>query len=668
MTLALDTVLNPEQAAASRYLDGPLLIIAGAGSGKTRMLTYRIAYMLASGIDESAILALTFTNKAAGEMRTRIEAVLGQSTSRLTATTFHAFGLSILKRYGTLIGYRPNLTIYDQQDAASLLKATLREMGMDPAEIDLYALAQGVSQVKTTGNAPAMGAVNLAAVTEEYNDHLMLYNACDFDDLIMQPLRLFSGFPAVLEYYRNRFRHILVDEFQDTSMQQYEIIRYLSAEHRNICVVGDDDQSIYSWRGADYRNITKFEQDFPECLEIRLEQNYRSTGTILTAANTLIRNNLQRKDKQLWTGNNSQSGTIALHYPGDEHEESDFISEKIRELRFRDQLRYNDFGVLVRTNSLLTQLEQAFLSSGIPYKVSGGMSFFQRKEIKDVISYLRVLLNPDDDMSLLRIMNTPRRGIGRKTLEQFRSYSEQHACSLFSAITAYAHAEDAAISAAVTLKACELIELIEQHRRELRKSRNAAAATEGLLLDIGYRNHIIAEHQSNESLARWKIGNIDLFLSIIRDWERNPDNHDRSIYTFLQNISLSGRNEPDQEEGKVNLMTIHAAKGLEFHTVFLAGVEDHIIPHRRAIEESADNLEEERRLFYVAITRAEVNLYITSCLTRNFMRERIETVPSRFIAELPSHLLEQVAEDTVVEADRAKDFFSQLRREMAQKE
>jgi DNA helicase II / ATP-dependent DNA helicase PcrA len=664
MALQLENELNSEQADAAATIVGPVLIIAGAGSGKTRMITYRIAYMLEQGIPQSEILALTFTNKAAAEMSERIQSVTKKPMKKLTTSTFHAFGLATLKRHGSYLGYSKGFSVYDTTDKMGMLKASLVELRIDPKSEDLYALAELISAVKTGRKQFSADTIEYKPIYDEYNSHLKLYNAVDFDDLIMQPLVLFKDFPDILEYYRERFKYILVDEFQDTSLQQYKLVYMLSSNHRNLCVVGDDDQSIYSWRGADFRNITNFEKDYPECKEIKLEQNYRSTGTIIQAANTLIKNNVKRKKKRLWTGD-EKSGIIALSYPEDENEEAEFIADKIKEVMIKNSLRYDNFGVLLRTNNLLTAIEHALLSSNIPYKVSGGQSFFQRKEIRDIIAYLRVMANLDDEMSLLRIINTPKRGIGKSTLQYFRTVSEQKKCSLFSAITAVSHADDTKIRESTKRKSAELIEFITLYKEQLFSKKKKSTVLVTMLTDISYKNHIIAEHPDNDQLAQWKMKNVDLFVSILDRWERNPDKRGDSLYDFLGSISLVGKTEPDQEAGKVNLMTVHASKGLEFHTVFLAGVEDHIIPHKRSLEENPDNIEEERRLFYVAITRARNNLYMTSCRTRKFMRELIDTVPSRFLAEMPAELIEHPGEDTVADTESAVNYFDLMRQKLS---
>jgi DNA helicase II / ATP-dependent DNA helicase PcrA len=663
MALHLLSQLNREQAAAAAAVEGPSLVIAGAGSGKTRMITYRIAYMLEQGISPSQILALTFTNKAAEEMAGRIAEVTRRDLKELTASTFHAFGLSVIKRYGPLLGYEPGFTVYDQQDKRAMLRTVLAELHIDAQKTDLYALENAVSKRKS-GSAGDDVRILSERIFQEYQTHLRLYNAVDFDDLIMLPLQLFSSHEEVLHALRSRFRYILVDEFQDTSLQQYHIVKELAAVHRNICVVGDDDQSIYSWRGADYRNIINFERDFPECRLIALEQNYRSAGSILSAANSLITRNSNRKEKRLWTSS-TDSGSLVLTYPEDEQQEADYICDTIRELSQRERLRYDQFGILVRTNSLITTIERALLAGSVPYKVSGGESFFQRREIKDVISYLRAAANHHDDISILRILNTPRRGIGRVTLEHIKSAAAQNSCSLFKAMEMISQNPDPQLKPSVLAHISEFISLLSTYRKQLLGSGPLDAAVSAMVNEIGYRMHLAAEHPDNDALVTWKMRNIEIFISMIGDWEERSGQEEANLFGFLRSVSLKGKQEPDQEQGKVSLMTIHAAKGLEFHTVFLAGAEDHIIPHRRAVEEAAERvqevIEEERRLFYVAITRAKQRLHITSSRMRKVMREQRESVPSRFLDELPKELITLGKAEAEVDAASASDYFARLR-------
>ncbi len=664
MDLQLKSALNDKQYIAASTSSGPVLIIAGAGSGKTRMITYRIAHMLECGISQSNILALTFTNKAAKEMTERVRQLTGEKLPKLTTATFHAFGAAILRSEIHYLGYDDNFTIYDQADKISLIKNVVRELHIPLEQIDLYELDNLFSSIKTNRSGWSTETSRYKEIYEEYLLQIKAYNAVDFDDLIMLPIKLFEEVPALLRKYRERYQYIMVDEFQDTSLAQYRFVHLLSQEHRNICVVGDDDQSIYSWRGANYENIVNFERDFPNFKEIRLEQNYRSTGNILQAANALISHNTKRKEKQLWTGT-EKGRSIALFHPDDEDHESEFICTKIKELAFEQGLSYDDFGVLVRTNNLLSSLEQTFIQNQLPYTISGGKSFFSRKEIKDIIAYMRLLTNPDDNVNFLRIINTPRRGIGRVSLESLRSYARSHELSLFSAVTKLSLDMNAPIKDRLRQMCCSFTEMIECYKTKLFSRQPMAKTIRALIGDIDYRGHLISEHPDNERLVQWKMKNVDLFLQMFERWEKNPDNIHPNIYEYLNRISLTSKVETDKEQGKVNLMTIHASKGLEFDTVFLAGVEDHIIPHARSIQENEQSLEEERRLFYVAITRAKRSLYMTSCKQRKVMRETIATVPSRFLEEIPQGLISHIDEEIETSDEEAADLFAQLRAKLA---
>ena len=647
----LEHKLNPQQCLTARETEGAFLVIAGAGSGKTRTITYRIANMLDKGIPQSAILALTFTNKAAREMANRVKELVGRKLPMLTVSTFHAFGVRVLRESISHLGYKENFSIYDQADKMALIKETARSLKIDPAELNLYDLANLFSDIKTGRARWDADSSQYSPIYDEYNELLKLYNAVDFDDLIVLPIKLFKEKPDVLEKYRKRYRYIMVDEFQDTSKIQYDLVYLLAKESRNICVVGDDDQSIYSWRGANYENIVQFEKDFPEVKEIKLEQNYRSTGTILDAANSIISHNTKRKKKNLWS-KSGEGNPIELSYPDNEIKEAQFIAETITLLRMQDDLSYGDFGILVRTNSLTTAIEDALLMNGIPYAVSGGQSFFQRKEIKDIIAYLRVITNPDDDISLLRIINTPRRGIGKKALEQITELGKKEKCSVFAAIQKLDKYED-------------FVNMITAYKGKFLSGKNLAATLNALVDEIHYWDHLITEYQKNEKEAKWKYKNILTFISLLDRWEQENE-EEESIYSYLNKITLITRDDDqDTEGGKVGLMTIHAAKGFEFKVVFLAGCEDAIIPHARALEEDPANIEEERRLFYVAVTRAMDKLYITSCRMRHHLRDCVTCIPSRFLEEIPAELIqngEEEKEETPEEATkRMLEQFEKLR-------
>ena len=623
----LEHKLNPEQCLTARETEGAFLVIAGAGSGKTRTITYRIANMLDKGIPQSAILALTFTNKAAREMADRVKDLVGRKLPKLTVSTFHAFGVRVLRESISHLGFKENFSIYDQTDKMALIKETARSLKIDPAELNLYNLANLFSDIKTGRSKWDDDTRQYRPIYDEYNELLKLYNAVDFDDLIVLPIKLFKEKPEVLDKYRKRYRYIMVDEFQDTSKIQYDLVYLLAQESRNICVVGDDDQSIYSWRGANYENIVQFEKDFPEVKEIKLEQNYRSTGTILDAANSIIAHNTKRKKKNLWS-KSGEGNPIELCYPDNEIKEAQFIAETITLLRVQEDLSYENFSILIRTNSLAASIEDALLMEGIPYAVSGGQSFFQRKEIKDIIAYLRVITNPDDDISLLRIINTPRRGIGKKALEQITELGKKEKCSVFAAMGKLEKYED-------------FVNLINSYKGRFLSGKNMAASLTALVEELGYWDYLVMEYQKNEKEAKWKYKNILTFINLLDRWEKENDEGE-SIYSYLNKITLITRDDDqDSEGGKVALMTIHAAKGLEFRIVFLAGCEDEIIPHKRAIEEDPANIEEERRLFYVAVTRAMDKLYITSCKMRRHLQDSVICLPSRFLEEIPAQLIQK---------------------------
>lgn len=653
--------LNPVQREAVKTIHGPLLIIAGAGSGKTRVITYRIAHMLSKGISQKSILALTFTNKAAKEMSERIHQVTGLPLKQLTVSTFHAFGVKVLRKTIRGLGYKENFAIYDSVDKMSLVKQVSRELGHPVAGTDFYTLCQIFSDIKTERTDQETLDTHTRQLYEEYQSHLKLYNAVDFDDLIVLPLVLLESRPAILEEYRGIYTYILIDEFQDSSAIQYRLVSLLAGIHRNICAVGDDDQSIYSWRGANYGNILSFEKDFSERIELKLEQNYRSNRTILEAANGLIANNTNRKDKNLWTGSH-ENRTINIHYPEDEEGEGGFIVSTLLSLKRDLRIKYAQFGILVRTNSLVRPLEDALISRSVPVSVTGGASFFQRKEVKDILSYLRIFLNPDDDINLLRVINTPRRGIGKKTLTHVKEVADSKSISLFSAMTFLIESHDQGRGEKPAEGLKEIVSLVREYEEQAASGKGLGKKISLLVDRLDYWSYLLAEHPDNDKLATYKYGNIKSLIDIFDRWEKDPDNYGLSLYDYLNRISLLSRDEQTDADmqGKVNLMTIHAAKGLEFNVVFIAGVEDGIIPHARSLEEDEANIEEERRLFYVALTRAKQFLYLTSCRTRKTLGKLRDCLPSPFLAELPAHTLEVVMDEDVDDGAGA-DYFSKMR-------
>ena len=639
MKTDLSSVLNNEQVAAASTIEGPLLIIAGAGSGKTRMITYRIAYMLEQGIKESEILALTFTNKAAKEMSERIKSLTGLKLKGLTASTFHSFGLGLLKQYIQYLGYKNNFTIYDTNDNMALLKQVIVSLDLELSNYNLYSLLSTFSDVKTgriQGFQNKDGAAN--QIYQEWLLSQKAYNVVDFDDLILLPIRLFEKRPDVLEKVQERYRYIMVDEFQDTSLLQYKFISMIAKKYRNICVVGDDDQSIYSWRGANYRNIQSFEEDFPERREFKLERNYRSTGTILEAANNLIVHNKERKSKKLWT-DGEEGSRIYLISSEDEDDEAFMIADGIKKRHEKNGIPYSEFGILVRTNSLINTLENALMENGIQAQVSGASSFFDRKEVRDLICYLKIIVNTDDDVSLLRIINTPRRSIGRTSVEKLRAYADKKNISLFDAMTEFAYAADSPVKGKSQENLKTFSSQILGWQEENKNNRKAKLLSD-IIDAIGYKEMLYEEYPDKPKLIDAKMRSLEFLIGRLSRFEKN--NPDATLRDYLNIMSIDSRDTEDKDEGKVNLMTMHASKGLEFDTVYLAGVEDNIIPSSRALEEDPRNIDEERRLFYVAITRARKELNISYCEKRkDRMGESHLVLPSRFLEEIPESLLTQ---------------------------
>ncbi len=655
--------LNPEQYRAVTTINGPILIIAGAGSGKTRVITYRIANMLEKGINQNQILALTFTNKAAKEMEDRIKSLTQKKLQNLTISTFHAFGVKVLRQDIDKLGYRQNFSIYDETDRYSLIKETGRELKFSPDALDVYKIGILFSDIKTGRKQFTSEYDQYRALYEGYQEGLKLYNSVDFDDLITLPIKLFREHPEVLDQYRNRYKYIMVDEFQDTSHQQYELLHLLADQ--NVAVVGDDDQSIYSWRGADYQNIVNFEKDFPQMQEIRLEQNYRSTGTILAAANGVIKHNTNRKDKELWSGN-GDGKPIEIFMPENEAAEAEFIAETIQGIAAEERRKYDEFGVLMRANTQSRPIEEAFLEANIPYTMSGGTSFFERKEIKDIISYLRVISNHDDDINLLRIINTPRRGIGRATIEAISNVANSMETSLWEAINAIIAVENldacpVSESAVEDLK--NFVNIIEENKSML-SGKGLSKKVKAMVERIAYNDYLIGENPKSEKAARFKMMNIESLIRSMDQWENNPDHEDTSLYAYLNRITLLSRDDLDDGEadkGKVNLMTVHASKGLEFPVVFIAGAEEGLMPHARAIEDGGDAaVEEERRLFYVAVTRARDRLLISSCIHRRRLNATVDCQTSRFLDEIPENLIQYHEPPKEVNADQAHELLQNM--------
>ena len=631
--------LNPPQREAVLTTEGPLLVLAGAGSGKTRVLTYRVAHLIEKGVPAWRILAITFTNKAAKEMRERIENLTGEAGADAWVSTFHSCCARILRRDIEKLGYKRQFAIYDEDDRTQVIKAALKELNLNDKDFPPKAVKAVISDAKNRMLSPSewlkdAGADHrnqqMAQAYELYEKTLRGNNALDFDDLLLKTLELLANVEPVRAYYQDRFDYILVDEYQDTNAAQYEFVRVLAGEKKNLCVVGDDDQSIYGWRGADIRNILDFEKDFPDTKVIKLEQNYRSTSNILDAANQVIAHNLSRKDKALWT-DAGEGEKIGLYHALDERDEAAFVAKKTASL-IRKGAKPSDIAVLYRTNGQSRVLEEAFVRAGIPYSVYGGLKFYERKEVKDLIAYMRVLVNPEDDVSLRRIINVPKRGIGDTSVEALEQYARESEMSLLSASM---DVENSQLSARPKKLIGAFGELMVD-LTEMLYERKPTDFFQGLLEKTEYVKLLEAE-KTEESQAR--IENIKELQGAIAEFERlNPDG---SVSDFLENVALvSDLDTMNEHGGSVTMMTLHSAKGLEFNIVFLPGMEESIFPVARALlDENA--LEEERRLAYVGITRAKKQLILSHARTRMLYNSRTANEISRFVAEIPQRLINE---------------------------
>jgi len=634
--------LNPEQQKAVKTTDGPLLLMAGAGSGKTRVLTHRIAYlMVEKQINPYNILAITFTNKAAREMKDRIYSMMGGVADEIWVSTFHSMCVRILRRDIDRLGYNRNFTILDTTDQQSVIKSILKEKNLDPKKYDPRAILGSISSSKNELITPEEFAKNagghldqiVADVYDRYQKRLRKNQALDFDDLIMVTIQLFQRVPEVLEYYQRKFQYIHVDEYQDTNRAQYMLVKLLAQRFQNLCVVGDSDQSIYRWRGADIANILSFEKDYPRAQVILLEQNYRSTKSILLAANEVIKNNLNRRPKNLWT-ENPEGKKISYYRADSEQSEAQFVAGKIKEAVENRARKYSDFAILYRTNAQSRVMEEVLLKSNIEYSIVGGIKFYDRKEIKDTLAYLRLIANPDDDISLTRVINVPKRGVGSSSVDKIANFAELHDISMFQAL---ASVELLGLSPKIT-KACrEFYDLINNYTH-MQEFLSVTELVEEVLEKTGYREMLHAE-KSIESQSR--LENLDEFLSVTKNFEEA--NEDKSLIAFLTDLALVADIDKLDEDGKqvdtVVLMTLHSAKGLEFPVVFLMGLEEGVFPHSRSLMEEAE-MEEERRLAYVGITRAEEELFITNAQMRTLFGRTNMNPPSRFIGEIPTNLIE----------------------------
>lgn len=637
---SLLTGLNKEQQQAVQHTEGPLLILAGAGSGKTKVLTVRIAHLLAQGVNPYEILAITFTNKAAKEMKSRVEGLVGDVANRIWLSTFHSFCAKFLRfEIDSFLGYNSNFTIYDTSDSQAVIKAALKALNLDDKYYPVGAMIATISDAKNQllfasdfrKQARDFYQQKVADVYEYYERELRKNNALDFDDLLLVAVKLLQSNAAVLDKYSHRFRYVMIDEYQDTNHAQYLLAKLLASHWKNIAVVGDADQSIYAWRGADIQNILDFEKDYPNCTSIKLEQNYRSTKIILDAANAVIDNNEGRPEKNLWT--DKTEGAKIQHFTAQsEHEEAAFIGDTIAKKHDIHDVPYGDMAILYRTNAQSRVLEEALIKRALPYTMVGGTKFYDRKEIKDVLAYLRVLYNPFDDLSLLRIINVPKRSIGATTVAKLQEYARANGTSLFMTLTQL-HLIDS-IKGKTKEKLEEFGILIFTLVSEM-ENRTVLDILESILDRTGYLAQL---EESTDPQDQARAENIGELLSVAKDFQdTNPSG---TVEDFLEQVALVNDVDSfEQEESKVTLMTLHAAKGLEFPIVFLCGLEEGLFPHSRTLM-NPEEIEEERRLAYVGITRAEKELYISNATTRTVFGRTSSYLPSRFIDEIPEELVD----------------------------
>lgn len=643
--MSIYDTLNEQQNEAVLHTEGPLLILAGAGSGKTRVLTHRIAYLIEEkGVNPWNILAITFTNKAAGEMRERVDQLVGFGSESIWVSTFHSTCVRILRRHIDLLGYDTNFTIYDADDQKTLMKDVCKLLNIDTKVYRERSLLNAISHAKDELVTPEefflqaggdFSQKKIAEVYAEYEKQLRANNALDFDDLLVKTVQLFQTQKDVLEYYQERFRYIMVDEYQDTNTVQFELIRLLASKYRNLCVVGDDDQSIYKFRGANIKNILNFEQVFEDAKVIKLEQNYRSTGNILNAANTVIRNNMGRKDKTLWT-DKGEGEKISLRQFDSAYDEAEYIVDEIRKNVAKGDVTYHDHAILYRTNAQSRMFEEKFVTANIPYKIVGGVNFYARREIKDLLAYLKTVDNGKDDLAVRRIINVPKRGIGLTSTNRVQEYASRHEIGFYDALCGVDLIPDIGRGAS---KLESFVALIEHFKTDA-KDLSLSDLMQEIIEETGYVESLRAD-EGEEADAR--IENIDELLSKITAYEETCEeqNEPATLSGFLEEVALvADIDSLDEDSDYVILMTLHSAKGLEFPHVYLAGMEDGIFPSYMTVTaDDPEEMEEERRLCYVGITRAEEELTLTCARRRMIRGETQYNKMSRFIKEIPRELL-----------------------------
>ena len=618
--------LNKEQLEAVKHINGPMLVLAGAGSGKTKVLTSRIAYLIENGVSVDNILAITFTNKAAKEMKEREIKLIGYDAKSIQISTFHSLGLKIIKENYSRLGYKSNFVILDSDDTLTVVKKIMKDLNLNPKFYNARDIRNKISSAKNELIGPDKFSKvefdqNIITVYEKYSKKLLINNSVDFDDLLTLPIKLFKEYPDILKYYQDKYKYVLIDEYQDTNEAQYIFSKMLCNNHKNIFVVGDNDQAIYAFRGANYKNILNFEKDYPDCKVILLEENYRSTQNILDAANSVIKHNKMRKDKNLWCNNDIGSKVKYIKVDSDK-EECAYVSNKIKELH-DNNISYEDIAILYRTNAQSRLIEEEMLKNGIPYRIVGSFYFYNRKEIKDLLCYLRLINNHDDDVSLLRVINSPKRGIGDKTIENITKIATEKGISLFEAIESGKELGFKNLILDMEKK-CENLTLTEM--------------VDVVLNDSGMKN----EYTQDKSLeSEIRLENLEEFKSITKGYEEEYGVI--SLTDFLNEVSLvSDISEHQDSNNKVSLMTIHSVKGLEFDNVFIVGMEEGIFPHYNSINEgSLAAIEEERRLCYVAITRAKKNLWMLNAKKRMLFGNTQLNMPSRFMDEIDSKYIEE---------------------------
>lgn len=639
--------LNDMQQQACEHVDGPLLILAGAGSGKTRVITHRVAYLIdQEGVNPLNILAITFTNKAAQEMRERVNLIVGDGADRVWVSTFHSLCVRILRRYADRLGYGKSFDIYDADDQKSLVKSILKDLQIDPKRYPEKMFMSEISKAKekymscdefARKNATDFAATKVADVYMEYQNRLRKNNAMDFDDLIYKTVELFEHNPDVLDSYQNRFRYIMVDEYQDTNHIQFLMVKMLARKYKNLCVVGDDDQSIYKFRGANITNILGFEKEYPEAEVIKLEQNYRSCGNILAAANAVIQHNEGRKDKALWTDRDAGE-KISFEQCDTEYVEGDMVASRIKSL-VRQGVSYRDIAILYRTNAQSRILGEKMVYNNIPYRIYGGTNFYARKEIKDVLAYLKVVNNSTDNLYFRRVVNVPKRGIGEASLGKLESYANAYGISMLEA--AERAKEIPGMAARTAGKIIQFAELIASFKSMIEEQESLDTIYDRILDETGYESELIAEH-TEEAMTR--LENIDELRNKIVEFAE--DREDTGLSEFLEEIALvSDLDSLSENDDQVKLMTLHSAKGLEFPYVFICGMEELVFPSGMALNsDDPDAIEEERRLCYVGITRAMKKLYLSAAKERMMHGNRVYSDVSRFIREIPPLLFEHEAD------------------------